>query len=108
MLSTHSQSMLAPGIGDRILDVMNLDPLGPYFIVENKDSSLGATIEYVESDDGSTWATIAGTSTTIPPGQSNPQIVNSTKRHIALFAQGNVLLDVHVARFRNGIVSILN
>ncbi len=108
MLSTHSQSLLSPGIGDIIFKMLNNGSLSPYFVVENKDGSLGVSIEYQESDDGSTWSTIVGTSVAISPGQSNAQIVISLKRHIALFALGNVQVDVHVARFRNGVVSSLD
>jgi len=108
MLNPNSQSLLAPGIGVRIIQVHNNDSISPYFVVENKDTGLSAAIEYVESDDGSTWATIVGTSKSIPPGQSDGQIVVSNKRLVALFAQGNVLLDVHVVRFRNGQVTVLD
>ena len=105
MISTHSQSLDAPGIGDRILQIFNNTSIPPYCVVENKDASLSASIEYMESDDGTTWATIVGTSKSIPPGQSDGQVVLTNKRLIALFAQGNVLLDVHVVRFNNGPVT---
>ena len=85
MLNPNSQSLQAPGIGARILQVHNNDSLPPYMVVENKDRT-----------------GIVGTSKSIPPGQSDGQIVQTNKRLIALFAQGNVLLDVHVVRYRNG------
>lgn len=108
MLDPRSQSMAAPGIGSIILQVRNNASLSPYFVVENKDSSLSAAIEYQESDDGNTWSTVVGTSKSIPPGQSDGQSVTSTKRLLALFAQGDVLLDVHVIRNYNGVVAVID
>lgn len=107
MLRVEPQSIQAPGIGDRILIVPNNSSIPPYFVVENKDGSLSAAIQYEESDDGVTWTQIVGTSASIPPGQSDGQIVTSSRRQIALFAQGNVLLDVSAVRQFNGLNSTL-
>ena len=102
MLKTEGQNLLAPGVGERILFFHNDSSIAPHVFVENKDDTNSAAISYEESDDGASWATIVGTSKSIPPGQSDGQIVVATKRRIALFAQGNVRLDVHVARLYNG------
>ena len=107
MLDVKPQSIPAPGIGARILTIFNNASLPPYIVVENKDASLSAAIEYQESDDDSTWSTIVGTSKSISPGQSDGQVVTSAKRQIALFAQGNVLLDVHPVRHYNGLNSVI-
>jgi hypothetical protein len=58
-------------------------------------------IEYQESDNGTTWSTIVGTAVSIPPRESNGQVVLSNKAQIALFAQGNVQVEFHVARNYN-------
>lgn len=108
MLKSQSMSRLAPGVGDRIIIMQNDSSIAPYAVVENKDTGLSAAIEYQESDDGTTWSTIVGTSQSISPGQSNGQIVTSSRRQIALFAQGNVLLDIHVVRNYNGDNVVLN
>lgn len=108
MLKVQGQVLGAPGIGSRILQFMNDSSLSPILVVENLDSSLSAAISYEESDDGSTWSTIVGTSKSISPGQSDAQIILSNRRKIALFAQGNVNLQINVIRQYNGDSSILD
>jgi|SRR3990172_4126659 len=97
MLQTNSIVVLAPGIGTRVLQFMN-SVLPPQVIVENKSSDFSAMIEYEESDDMATWATLVGTSKSIQPLGADGQIVLSNKRYLALFAQGNVNLHVTVLR----------
>jgi len=105
MKISYTQSMIAPGVGARILRVDNAE-IPPYFLIENKDASLGVAIHYEESYDGTTWAQIVGTSVSINPGQSNGQLVSSSARYIALFAQGtDVRIDVGVDRQLNGLIT---
>jgi len=106
MLKVESLDILAPAIADRILQVFNMATIPPYIVVENRSDSLTASIEYQESNDGSTWTTIVGTSQFISPQQANGQIVVSTKAYIALFASGNAPLNVHVARQYNVVSQV--
>ena len=102
MLSTKSAVYLAPSQAARIFEMLNSIDLPPYIVVENIDAVASAPLHYQESDDGSTWATIAGTPATVNPGQSNGQIVVTSRRLIALFAGGNVKLLVSPVRQVNG------
>lgn len=102
MLSLKSASYLAPAIAGRVVEMQNNGDLSPYIVVENLDGSASAAIVYQESDDGVNWTDIAGTTATVNPGVSNGQIVQSTRRLIALHAGGNVRLDVSVIRVVDG------
>jgi hypothetical protein len=102
MLKSEGQTLLAPGIGNRILFFKNYSAIPVYVIVENLDDALSAAIHYESSNDGTTWSTIVGTSKSIPPNQSDGQIIQSSSRDLALFAQGNVQLLITVIRVHNG------
>jgi len=104
MLQTNFLGIQAPAIGDRILLIKNDASIFPNITVHNRDGSASAAIEYQESDDGVTWSTVVGTPKSVPPGQSDGQIVQSNRRTLALFAQGNVWLDVSVVRQYNATV----
>lgn len=102
MFKNQEDSRLAPGLGARILLIKN-PVLNPIFVgLMNRDDTNSAAIEYHETFDGTTWNTIVGTSKTVNPGQADAQLVSSSGRYIALFAQGNVLLDIHVTRIDLG------
>lgn len=102
MLSTKSAVYLAPSSAKRVVQMFNSLDLPPYITIENLDGVASAPIKYQESDDGSTWADVAGTPANVNPGQSNGQIVVTSRRLLALFAGGNVNLLVSVTRQVNG------
>ena len=102
MLSTKVGVYTAPSFAQRVVEFYNSLDLAPYVTVENPDAIASSPIKFQESDDGSTWADIAATPATVNPGQSNAQIVVTSRRLIALFAGGNVKLLVTVARQING------
>lgn len=102
MESTKRAVYLAPAIAARVVEFQNNGDLPPYVTVENLDGVASAAIVYQESDDGVNWSDIAGTTATVNPGQSNGQIVVTTRRLIALHAGGNVNVSVSVTRQING------
>ena len=104
MLKTQSQNIAAPPVEAIVLQLRNNASLRPYIIVENKDTLIGLAIKYRESDDGSTWTDIVGTSVNLNPLTSDGQIVQSNKPFIALSAQGDVNMDVHVVRNYNNVL----
>ena len=101
MLKTNSFGIKSDGAGARAVIFRNDSSIPPYVIVENKDLALAVSIEYQESDDGVTWTVITGTSAAINAGLSNGQIVQSSRRLLALFSLGAVDLDVHVIKNQN-------
>lgn len=104
MLKIEPMSLQAPAIGENILQVNNNSTIPLYAVVENLSETNSCGVEWKESDDATTWTTIVGSSQTINPEQAGGQIVNSSRRLVALFAQGNVPLLVHVVRQYNGLV----
>ena len=103
MLKTESMDLAAPAIADRILTFFRNSTIPPYAVVENLSDSLSCAIEWQESNDNSTWTAVVGSSQTINPKQANGQIVNSNNVYLALFASGNVPLNVHVVRQHNAL-----
>ena len=102
MFKIYTDVRNAPGIGDRILKYRNLTGSPAYVGIENKDGSNSASIEYQESNDDTTWSTLVGTPKTINPGAIDGQIVVSSSVYIALFAHGNVSLNLIVVRPQSG------
>ena len=101
MNRTDNGNTQGSAIGAEVLKFRNNSPNNPSVTIRNNDPTISLSIEWRDSDDGTTWTTISGTSATITPGNSDTQLVNSTKRLIALFAVCNVSLDYHVARQYN-------
>lgn len=101
MIVTKTLGVLAPGIGSRVIVFYNDASIEPYVLVENKGDSLSAGIEIQESDNGTSWTTVLGSTRSIMPGQSAGQTVLSSKRLLAIFAQGNTSIEVSVARNYN-------
>jgi hypothetical protein len=97
MLKFVSLSLTAPGAGSQVMLFRN-DAKSIYCAVENKDEAISATVKYQESSDGTTWSDITGTTATISPGQVNGQIVTSVAPYLALYAQGDVLIEVGLLR----------
>jgi hypothetical protein len=95
--------LTAPAVAERILKIANDSSTELMVLVENRGVN-SASIEYQESDDGSTWSTIVGTSVFVDPNAANRQLVVSSRKHVALYANGNVLLLVHVGRQYNNPV----
>ena len=105
MLSIKHESFLAPAIQARVLELNANGDLPPYVVVENIGTSASVAIVWQESDDGSTWTDIGGTTKSINPSKSDGQVIVTTKRKIALSAGGGMRLLVAVARQVNGPVS---
>ena len=98
--------MNAPPTGARILTITKAGfSLDPYIIIENKDEILSANIHYEESNDQNVWQTVPGSTVEVEPGRSNGQIVSTNMAFIALYAQGNVDIEVTVVRQHNGDVA---
>jgi len=104
MLRLDSQSLNAPGVGARILIIRNDASIAPTVKIQNRDTLVSAAISYEEGN-GTTWSTVSGSQVSVGPGLSDGQTVVSSERFIALFAQGNVDLEVHVTRQYNGPVT---
>lgn len=102
MLALHTAIYDAPAIADRVVEFRNTGDLAPYVVVENLDGAASCAIRYQESDDGSTWTDIAGTTQTVNPGESNGQIVVSARARIALHAGGNVSISFGLVRQVDG------
>jgi len=102
MLVLHEAVYDAPAVADRIVEFRNSGDLPPYCKVENLDGAASAAIRYQESDDGTTWADIAGTTATVTPGESDGQIVVSSRARIALHAGGNVQVQFGLVRQVDG------
>lgn len=107
MQSIKEATYLAPAIAARVVQFNNDGDLQPYVVVENTGSSASAAIRFQESDNGSTWSDISNTAATVLPGESNAQIIVSTKAKLALFAAGNVPISVMVVKQVNGAPSDL-
>jgi hypothetical protein len=108
MFKTQQDCKLAPGIGARIMIFANDTITPPYVVVENKDALNSAAIQYQETFDGSTWSTIVGSSKMIDPGAADGQTVTSSAKTLALYAQGNVLLNIQITRRYSGENTTLN
>ncbi len=104
MFKVESIPLQAPAITDVILQLYNVSTIPPYLVVENLSATLSVGIIWKESDDGTTWTDVVGSSQSINPLQASGQIVVSNKRLLALFAQGNVPLLVSVVRQNNAII----
>lgn len=102
MLSSKTAVYTAQSVAGRVFQMMNSLDLAPYIVVENTDGLASCPIRYEESDDGSTWTPISGTAANVNPGKSDGQIVVTSRRLIALFAGGNVKIQVSVVRQVNG------
>ncbi len=57
-----------------------------------------ATLKWQESQDGSNWYDIAGTSITVAAGAGTGWMLTSTKPYVALAGYGNVDVEVSVDR----------
>lgn len=102
MLSRKQAVYVTPAIADRVFRFENDSSTPPVVTVENLDGAVSVSIKYQESDDGTTWTDIVGTSATINPNSGNVQSVVSTRRLIALNAGNTVRINVEVARQLNG------
>jgi len=102
VLSTKSAVYQAPAIAQRVVEFANAGDLPSYCVVENLDPSASAPIRYQESDDGTTWTDIAGTTATVNPGESDGRQVVASRARIALHAGGNVKLKFSVTRQVDG------
>ena len=107
MISQKSESYLAPSVQARVMELNNNGDVPPTIIIENIGTAASASIVIEESDDGTTWTPLAGTTKAINPGKSCSQIITSVKRKLALSAGGNVRLLVTVIRQVNGPVNDL-
>jgi len=92
----------APAIAGVVAQFANSGDLPPYCVVENLDGVASAAIKYQESDDGTTWTDIAGTTATVNPGASDGQRVVASRARIALHAGGNVQIVFSVTRQVDG------
>ena len=104
MIKVESQVMLAPGIGDRIMK-LPFSTIPPYIVVEHMGDSGSVSMHYEETDDGSSWTVVPGTTVVLDPGESSGQIVSATKRQLALFASGNNNIHVTMVRQQNGVTT---
>jgi len=100
--SSKSATYIAPAIASRIVEFQNDGDLPPHVLLENTGLTASAAIRYQESDNGSNWTDIANTAGTVLPGESNQQLIVSTKARLALYAQGNTPLNVTVSKQVNG------
>jgi len=100
--STKSAVYTAPAVADRVTEFQNSADLPPYVSVENLDSSVSVPIKFQESDDGTNWTDIAGTTNTVGPSDSVGVVVVATRAKIALHAGGNARILVSVHRTING------
>lgn len=92
----------APAIAGRVTQFANSGDLPPYCVVENLDDIASVAIKYQESDDGTTWTDIAGTTSQANPGESDGQIVTASRARIALHVGGNVKIVFSVSRQVDG------
>lgn len=92
----------APAIAARVLEFANGGNLPPYCVVENLSSTTSAPVKYQESDDGTTWTDIPGTTVTVNPGESDGQIVTASRARIALHVGGNLQIIFGVTRQVDG------
>lgn len=106
MLSTKTELYQAPSLQQRQVFWDNNGTL-TVLVVENKGSANSIAIVVQESDDGSTYSDLSGTSKSIAPGKSETLVIISTKRKLALAAQGNESMLVSVQRTINGTVKDL-
>lgn len=102
MLNVKSAVYAAPAIAGRVVRFRNDGDSGPVCTVENLSPTSSAPIKYQESDNGSTWTDIAGTTATVNPGESNVQTVVASRAFIALNVGGNLNILFHCARVVNG------
>ena len=107
MLKLETGDYDAPAIAAVVMQFTNSGDLSPYLVVENQDALASAAIRYQESDDGQNWTDIVNTTATVNPGESNGQVVTSSRARVALHAGGNIKLSVTVIRQINGSPVIL-
>ncbi len=97
----------APAVADGVVEFRNDGSTPPTVWVENLDGASSSAIKYQESSNGVTWSDIAGTDTTVNPGDGDKQSVISAQPRIRLFAGGDVDLNVSIDRQVNGSPSDL-
>lgn len=102
MHSTKTAVYTAPAVAARVVEFYNSADLPPYVVVENLDAGVSVPIKFQESDDGTNWTDIAGTTKTVGPSQSVSTEVVTSKARIALHAGGNASILVTVGRTVNG------
>jgi hypothetical protein len=101
MKDTVDCDYLAPAVATEIFEFRNDGDIPPYIVVENTGPNAVA-LKYEESDDGVTWSDITGTPVAINPGDSDAQVVVSSRSRIACHAGGNSNLNVKLVRQANG------
>lgn len=102
MQSLKQAVYTAPAIAARVLEFAASGDLPPYCVVENLDGTSSVAVKYQESDDGTTWTDLAGTTVSINPGESDGQIVTASRARIALHVGGNVQIQFSVTRQVDG------
>ena len=107
MQSRKTELVQAPALQTRVLFFDNMGDTPPASTVENKGTSNSVALVYQESDDGQNWTDILGATVSIAPGKSDARFVVSTKRKLALAAQGNEPILVSIDRTINGTVTDL-
>ena len=102
MHSLKSAVYVAPVVAAIVTEFYNSSDVPPYVVVENLDGAVSVPIKFQESDDGTTWTDIAGTTATVNPGDSDAQSIVTSRARVALHAGGNASILVSVNRTING------
>ncbi len=98
MISTQVAVYTTPAVADRVVQFNNDGAHAPVVTIENLDVGQSLSLKYQESDDGSTWTDIAGTTVVVNPGEVDVQEIVSTRRLIALNAGNNVQIQLQLQR----------
>lgn len=98
MLSQKTAVYTTPAVADGVVQFANDGDHAPVVTLENLDGAQSVSIKYQESDDGTTWTDIAGTTVVVNPGTLDVQEIVSTRRLIRLHAGNNVQVLFQVQR----------
>lgn len=102
MRSTKNAMYLLPSLSGNVVEFLNDGNEAPVVTIEHIDTGASAAVSIMESNDGTTWTTVSGTTASISPGQSRTFVPTSAMRRLAVRGSGNVKVLVTVGKQVNG------